>query len=55
MHAIEIIMPTRKRIGEKEPIQTAMTAVITKTMKPLNVAPTSTVKTAFAKITYIKT
>jgi hypothetical protein len=55
MQAIEIIIPKRKSNGEKEQVQTTITAVITNTIKPLKVAPTITVKTASAKITYIKT
>ena len=38
MQAIEIIIPKRKSNGEKEQVQTTITAVITNTIKPLKQA-----------------
>ena len=51
IHASVITIPTRKLIGEKDPVHKAIKAVIQKVIKPLNTAPTFTVKIASARIT----
>ena len=44
-------IPARKIIGEKDAVHNAINAVIQKIIKPLNTAPTFTVKIASARIT----